>query len=313
MGYQVFGLPGPVWTMALWASVSAAVGAGRLGSGTPRASWWLAAIATDLLVVAVLLVLRRATPTWVLAVMTGVEIVVSAAIIAVTLLPTVVTTISTTMVVAVLYVGLWWPGRAAWVCAAGSSIALLFAYVVSPTVTDEVAVWATMTAILVALAGGLSIVVRRGAALASRDPLTGLLNRAGIEEYLRVHPRAGRAVLPRTVVVIDVDDFKRLNDTQGHAAGDDALRRLADAWRAELRPDDVAARLGGDEFVLMLPRTSADGALDLVGRLRDRCDLAWSAGATDWPADEEFSDALRRADRLMYADKYRRRGTGPER
>lgn len=101
------------------------------------------------------------------------------------------------------------------------------------------------------------------------DPLTGLLNRRGLEEALtREEARAGRDGNPIAVVLLDVDGLKAVNDGHGHAAGDALLRTLGLALRAGARASDVVARLGGDEFAALLPGADQAGAAAYVGRLR---------------------------------------------
>ena len=102
---------------------------------------------------------------------------------------------------------------------------------------------------------------------ATRDPLTGLPNRAAFEEAM-LHEIAGtaRGAVP-ALVLIDCDRFKLVNDTDGHLAGDAVLVAVADVLRQNLRPSDVACRLGGDEFAVVLPRTSPAKALATSRRL----------------------------------------------
>jgi diguanylate cyclase (GGDEF)-like protein len=109
----------------------------------------------------------------------------------------------------------------------------------------------------------------RFARLASVDPLTGLANRRAFDERLDEELRAAaREKAPLSLLMIDVDDFKRYNDAHGHIAGDDALRMISDAARAASRPRDVAARYGGEEFVIVLPGTDLGGALTVGERVR---------------------------------------------
>ncbi|HEV2889086.1 MAG TPA: GGDEF domain-containing protein [Frankiaceae bacterium] len=107
------------------------------------------------------------------------------------------------------------------------------------------------------------------AALARTDPLTGLLNRRGLTEALdRETSRARRTGATVSLVLLDLDRFKVLNDTHGHPAGDDALRAVADVLRRGLRGGDVAGRWGGDEFGIVFVDLEAEVAYDVVDRLR---------------------------------------------
>jgi len=155
------------------------------------------------------------------------------------------------------------------------------------------------------------------ARLASTDPLTGLMNRrAFFEAADRVVSLARRHGDPTAVAVIDIDRFKRINDTLGHAVGDAAIRALADACRAEARDSDLLARFGGEEFVLLLPRTTADGGEAVAERLRRRVEdtpveadgvafrMTVSIGcAVLGPGDEGVERAIDRADRALYEAK----------
>ncbi|MCW3480124.1 PleD family two-component system response regulator [Neisseriaceae bacterium JH1-16] len=106
--------------------------------------------------------------------------------------------------------------------------------------------------------------------LTNLDGLTGLANRRYFDEYLNAEwLRARRQQTPFSVLMIDVDNFKRYNDTYGHVAGDTVLRRVADALQGTIqRPTDLAARFGGEEFALLLPFTPAEGAEQLAERAR---------------------------------------------
>lgn len=142
-------------------------------------------------------------------------------------------------------------------------------------------------------------------ALAHTDQLTGLLNRNGLLAVaIRERAIANRIGAPMTVVLIDLDNFKEINDQSGHRAGDRALSELARAFREHLRPGDTIARHGGDEFLLLLPATTLTGARILLERLKGPADpLSWSAGASEWTAGEEFEACIHRADEALYAAK----------
>ncbi|WP_432492875.1 diguanylate cyclase domain-containing protein [Kineococcus auxinigenes] len=144
---------------------------------------------------------------------------------------------------------------------------------------------------------------------AETDALTGLANRRGWQRLLEEADR--RARTPACVAVVDLDGLKLANDTLGHAAGDDLLRRTAEVLSAHLREQDVPARLGGDEFGVLLPATSGAQAEDVVRRvltaLRAR-GIAASAGVGVRAPGGGLAEAWERADRAMYADKQRNRG-----
>jgi len=107
--------------------------------------------------------------------------------------------------------------------------------------------------------------------LASTDALTGCLNRRALTEALeRELDRARRYSLVLTILMVDIDHFKRINDTMGHLVGDTVLRQLGDLLRREVRSVDSAARYGGEEFVIVLPETGTHGALVFAERLRQR-------------------------------------------
>src|SRR4051794_32221478 len=106
---------------------------------------------------------------------------------------------------------------------------------------------------------------------ARTDALTGLFNHGAMQVRVREEiARARREEHALACVIIDLDDFKCVNDLRGHLAGDEYLRRVADHLRAEVRPYDVVARYGGDEFVLLLPSTDEAAALHVAERVRDR-------------------------------------------
>ncbi len=155
-------------------------------------------------------------------------------------------------------------------------------------------------------------------ALADRDPLTGFYNHRYLHERLGEEIlRAQRARSPLSVLMIDLDDFKLVNDTLGHLFGDDVLRWVAQQIRSALRGSDVAARYGGDEFAVLLPDTPADGAREvgerIVDALRDNpyraegrgpVAVGASVGTASFPADGQAAQALiAGADAALYRVK----------
>jgi diguanylate cyclase (GGDEF)-like protein len=140
---------------------------------------------------------------------------------------------------------------------------------------------------------------------ARTDPLTGLLNRRAFEERAaRELARAQRTGEPFAALVIDVDQFKQINDREGHAAGDAALVALAATLSAALRDIDTVARIGGDEFAVLLPATAATGARATAERLRERSAIAISIGTAVYGIDGLTADELARAaDAALYDAK----------
>jgi diguanylate cyclase (GGDEF)-like protein len=142
--------------------------------------------------------------------------------------------------------------------------------------------------------------------MAREDGLTGITNRRGLDEGLTIEvARARRSGLDLTVVMLDLDHFKRYNDRRGHGGGDSLLRNAAQAWRRQLRPTDLLARYGGEEFTLVLASCDADAACQLIERLRplmpDR--QTFSAGVATWEQHESPEQLLGRADRALLVAK----------
>jgi diguanylate cyclase (GGDEF)-like protein len=147
------------------------------------------------------------------------------------------------------------------------------------------------------------------------DALTGCYNRRSFELQLQrdLH-LATRMRQPLSLIMIDLDNFKDINDSAGHETGDVALRMLADALRGELRAVDTAARLGGDEFVIILPQADSEGALIVAERLRQRIlqldvpsfgGVTASFGLATFPVHASNRDALVvAADRALYDSKH---------
>lgn len=148
------------------------------------------------------------------------------------------------------------------------------------------------------------------------DQLTGALNRRGLDEAfdreIAIRTRSGK---PLAIALLDVDNFKVLNDTHGHQAGDSALMHLARVIRQTMRPNDSVARFGGEEFLILLPDSTADEAAQAIVRLQrnltkhfflhesEHLLLTFSAGVTEHGEQETQSDVIARADKALYRAK----------
>ena len=149
--------------------------------------------------------------------------------------------------------------------------------------------------------------------LAERDALTRIANRYRLEKALQLEcERAQRFRQPLSLIAMDLDDFKPINDRYGHAHGDAALLRVVDVLRACLREQDLLARWGGDEFVIVLPQASLGEALEVAARLRQAmaqiepvgdCRLTMSYGVVQWEEGEDQHALLARADKALYRAK----------
>ncbi|MBP5985614.1 MAG: GGDEF domain-containing protein [Azonexus sp.] len=152
--------------------------------------------------------------------------------------------------------------------------------------------------------------------LARHDPLTDALNRKGLEEALiREIASMRRKETPLSIGLLDVDNFKKLNDRLGHEAGDGALVHIADVARHNMRPSDTLARYGGEEFIILMPDTELEQGIEAMTRLQreltkaiylagsEHILITFSAGVAQLTPEESGSDAIRRADQAMYLAK----------
>ncbi len=148
------------------------------------------------------------------------------------------------------------------------------------------------------------------------DQLTGALNRRGMDEAMdREIQRADRQKTPISLALLDIDNFKKLNDTLGHQAGDQALIHLTTVIKDALRPTDAVARYGGEEFIIIMPDTSLEEGMATVTRLQreltkkfflhhnERLLITFSAGVALRTGEEDKEELIARADKAMYYAK----------
>lgn len=152
--------------------------------------------------------------------------------------------------------------------------------------------------------------------LVRHDQLTGVLNRRGLEEiFTKEAARAKRHETSLCVALIDIDNFKKLNDSMGHDTGDEALIHLATICRETLRPQDTVARYGGEEFIILLPDTPLNDAASVLTRLQreltkkffmhgnEKVLITFSAGVTQMTTNDDQGSVIKRADQAMYEAK----------
>jgi diguanylate cyclase len=164
--------------------------------------------------------------------------------------------------------------------------------------------------------GELQAELDKASTLVRHDQLTGVLNRRGLEEaFEKETARAQRRQSTLCVALLDIDNFKKLNDTLGHDAGDAALVHLTTVIRETMRPQDTVARFGGEEFIILLPDTPLEDAQTALVRLQreltrriflhnnNRQLITFSAGVTDLRAGDTQSSVSKRADEAMFAAK----------
>ncbi|REC96318.1 GGDEF domain-containing protein [Kushneria indalinina] len=151
---------------------------------------------------------------------------------------------------------------------------------------------------------------------ADTDPLTGLFNRRGIQRMLKERPCEGAESEPMSVVIGDLDHFKRINDTLGHEGGDVVLRIFTERLKSTLRRDDLAVRWGGEEFLVVLPHTDIEAAEVFAERLRELTEthpfqvcgkslaitISIGIAEVERPA-EHFNKAIQQADKALYRAK----------
>jgi len=149
--------------------------------------------------------------------------------------------------------------------------------------------------------------------LATTDPLTKIYNRLKLNELLAFEvKKTDRYKLPLSLIMLDIDHFKEINDTYGHDIGDDVLIKLCESISIVIRETDIFARWGGEEFMIMLPNTSIDGAVTMAENLRKTVEatdfgkagtITASFGVCEYMPDSNMREMLKRVDDALYAAK----------
>lgn len=202
-----------------------------------------------------------------------------------------------------VYVGQFFAPR--WTRAYAALVSLAFgAGLLLNHLEATIGTWAIVTVTAFVITETLSRLNQRLRAQANTDPLTSALNRNGLVAAAEIAVALSqRASEPLAVAVIDLDDFKGVNDRVGHVEGDRILTELVTLWKSEIRPGDAIARVGGDEFVIVMPSTGDLAARKLLERLRHDSPVGWSVGVELWRADDTLDGCVARADRNLYRAK----------
>ncbi len=212
-----------------------------------------------------------------------------------------------TFVLSFLYIGLTQRSGTGTVLAPLAALAYVSAYdswstQLVPRLIIALSVYVLVAEILAALQGQQRSLNKQLRIAAQTDPLTGLPNRRDLDTHLT------RTSPGDLLVICDLDHFKRINDTRGHAVGDQVLADFGLLLRGVLRENDYAARLGGEEFAVVLPATSPDQAAPVLVRLHTRWsvlqpDVTFSTGFASCTDDRSISETFKAADRALYQAK----------
>nr|WP_296776630.1 diguanylate cyclase [Rhodococcus sp. (in: high G+C Gram-positive bacteria)] len=202
-----------------------------------------------------------------------------------------------------MHIGAFWSERTAGIWVGLLAVSAVVGAAIGPYVSSFV----SYVLIALGVVGATEVFgafARRMRYSATHDALTGLLNRFGFESKVeKMLPSCAARGLSVSMAVLDLDNFKQINDEYGHIAGDVLLARVSKAWKAELSRRDVVGRLGGDEFVLFMPGVLEAEAWQIIDRLRRAHRAEWSVGLVCMPAGRRWAEIYRAADADLYRAK----------
>ncbi|MDJ0393548.1 GGDEF domain-containing protein [Rhodococcus sp. G-MC3] len=253
--------------------------------------------------IVLLLRTKRPSPKRTVGTVTAMSIVaVALAFVATDTLPGFLIGVLATMFLG-MHIGAFWSERTAGIWVALLAVAAVFGAAVGPFGSSFI----SYVLIALGVVGATEVFgafARRMRYSATHDALTGLLNRFGFESKVeKILPICAARGLSVSMAVMDLDNFKQINDEYGHIAGDVLLARVSKAWKAELSRRDVVGRLGGDEFVLFMPGVLEAEAWQIIDRLRRAHRAEWSVGLVCMPAARGWVEIYRAADADLYRAK----------
>ena len=311
----VLGMRGPVWTMAL---ITATKSIGLLAVVLSPVHEPPVVPAQDFACVTLLLITLFLAnpwwqvPTWFLHFCVTFGAVLIAILLIQAKTPGTLVGNALSVVAYAAYAAIWFPlGQAIEHIVILIGAAAIGMFVANP-IDAAVSVWVPTAESAVLLAGVIYLLVRRIHSLATRDPLTRTLNRAGLQATVDHRAAQDGREVECSLAVIDLDDFKALNDSQGHAAGDAMLASVAETMRNSLRAGDIIARSGGDEFLIVLALPTEEAAL-VLQRIVGELPIGASYGVASLRDFRRFEEAVAVADAAMYVDKARKERHGPKR
>lgn len=267
---------------------------------TPVYRWWIVAGLLVALAVAV-----RALPDepWVMPTVLAPAVLGGGLLVASCRAAEGMVVISLGLILAAQFAAYAFPTRTAAAALGLVAVTITVAMLASPNPFHPVN-WATLMALTALSSSLLGYVTHWLRRYATTDDLTGALSRAAIDDRLAAVAReAARTDRPASLVSVDIDHFKAINDTQGHLAGDETLVALVAGLRSGLSRGDEVGRIGGDEFIVVLPGRTEQEAWAWVEQARAAGHVRWSAGIVQLRPGETPRSWVDRADAALYADK----------
>lgn len=150
----------------------------------------------------------------------------------------------------------------------------------------------------------IKLVLKYGEEGILKDPLTGFYNRLITNDLMnRELIKSERYNNPFSIILLDTDKLKEINDTKGHLEGDKAISKIASVIKKNIRKTDIACRWGGDEFLLLLVNTSKEKAEILIKRIKEQSIFQFSYGISQWEKGMNIEEIIKIADAEMYKDK----------